>query len=132
MAIQRSRNESTGNFNEHLIVADYNVMSKTISLSHVPLVLLNIGADIDPSSYSPEDLSLALSTAPAAGQMPSDPVPAQSARREPERVARTLERSGSSKLGQEIAGAAIPQASMTPYQRMMTGKVRRNPGSNLG
>lgn len=116
MAIQRSQNESTGNFNEHLIVADYNVMSKTISLSHVPLVLLNIGANIDPSSYSAEDLSLALSTVPEASQMPSsDPTLAQSAHHEPERAARTLERSGSSKLGQEIAGAAIPQASMTPY-----------------
>ena len=43
-------------------MADYNVMSKTIALSHVPLVLLNIGSNVDPKSVSPEDLSLPLRT----------------------------------------------------------------------
>lgn len=37
-------------------------MSKTIALSHVPLVLLNLGHNKDVSSYTEEDLALEFNT----------------------------------------------------------------------
>lgn len=126
MAVKVLENPKTGRINEQLIVAEYSMASKTIALSHVPLVLLSLGQRQDTSQHTQDDLILSFpSSEPSPASLPQE-VPASMARAPSQKIM-TLNRAPSSKLSQTLLdpNPVANMPALTPYQRIVNQKLQK-------